>query len=82
MGVDETIMLPIPNAVSILRTTQDVQRMLNSDCNLRDLNIIYNLMTTASRSNREKNKELPGWEPEELVEPGSYLAKVCGLDGH
>ena len=31
---------PIPNADSILRATQDVQRELNSDCNLRDLNII------------------------------------------
>ena len=39
-----------PNAHSILRATQDVQRELNSDCNLRDLNIIYNLMTTASKN--------------------------------
>ena len=37
---------PSLNADSILRATQDVQRELNSDCNLRDLNIIYNLMTT------------------------------------
>ena len=42
---------PIPNANSILHATQDVQRELNSDCNLRDLKIIYNLMTTASKSN-------------------------------
>ena len=34
---------PRPNADSILRLTQDVQRELNSDCNLCDLNIIYNL---------------------------------------
>ena len=40
---------PSANADSILRATQDVQRELNSDCNLRDLNIIHNLMTTASR---------------------------------
>ena len=33
---------PSLNAGSILRATQDVQRELNSDCNLRDLNIIYN----------------------------------------
>ena len=33
---------PSPNADSILSATQDVQRELNSDCNLRDLNIIYN----------------------------------------
>ena len=39
---------PSPNADSILHATQDVQRELNSDCNLRDLNIIYNVMTTAS----------------------------------
>ena len=42
---------PSPNADSILRATQDVQRELNSDCDLRDLNIIYNLMTTASKCN-------------------------------
>ena len=41
---------PSPDADLILRATQDVQRELNSDCNLRDLNIIYNLMTTASKS--------------------------------
>ena len=41
---------PSPNADSILRATQDVQRELNADCNLCDLNIIYNVMTTASRS--------------------------------
>ena len=40
-----------PNADSILHATQDVQRELNSDCNLRDLNIIYKVMTTASTSN-------------------------------
>ena len=40
---------PSPNADSILLATQDVQREeLNADCNLRDLNVIYNLMTTAS----------------------------------
>ena len=37
---------PSPNADSILHATQDVQRELNSDCNQRDLNIIYNVMTT------------------------------------
>ena len=42
---------PSPNADLILRATQDVQRELNADCNLRDLNIIYSVMTTASRSN-------------------------------
>ena len=31
---------PSPNADSMLRSTQDVQRKLNADCNLRDLNII------------------------------------------
>ena len=61
--------------------TQDVQTELNSDCNLRDLNIIYNLMTTASNSNRENNVELPGWGAEDWVTPGSCLAKVCGLEG-
>ena len=66
---------PSPNADSILRATQDVQRELNSDCNLRDLNIIYNLMTTASKSNGEDKVELPGWGPEEWVKHGSCLAE-------
>ena len=70
---------PSPNADSILRATQDVQRELNAVCNLRDLNIIYNVMTTASRSNGEDKVELPGWGPENRVKPGSCLAEVCGL---
>ena len=73
---------PSPNADSILRATQDVQRELNSDCNLRDLNIIYNLMTTASKSNGEGKVELPGWGPEDWVKPDSCLAEVFGLEGH
>ena len=74
---------PSPNAESILRATQeDVQRELNADCNLRDLNIIYNVMTTASRSNAEDKVELPSWGPEDWVKPGSCLAEVCGLEGH
>ena len=59
-----------------------MQRELKADCNLRDLNIIYKLMTTAYRSNRENSVELPGWGPEAWVKPGSCLAKVCGLEGH
>ena len=47
---------PSSNADSILRATQDVQRELKSDCNLRDLNIIYN---------GENKVELPGWGPED-----------------
>ena len=58
---------PSPNADSILRATQDVQRELNADCNLRDLNIIYNVMITASKSNGEDKVE---W-----VKPGSCLAE-------
>ena len=73
---------PSPNADSILRATQDVQRELNADCNLRDLNIKHNVMTTASRSNGEDKVELPGWKPEDGVKPGSCLAEVCGLEGH
>ena len=73
---------PSPNADSILRATQDVQRELNSDCNLRDLNIVYNLITTASKSDRVNIVVLPGRRPEDLVTPGSCLAKVCGLEGH
>ena len=73
---------PSPNADSILQATQDVQRELNADCNLRDLNIIYNVMTTASKSNGEDKVELPGWGPEDWVKPGSCLAEVCGLEGH
>ena len=73
---------PSPNADSILQATQDVQRELNADCNLRDLNIIYNVMTTAYKSNGEDKVELPGWGPEDWVKPGSCLAEVCGLEGH
>ena len=73
---------PSANADSILRTTQEMQRELNSDCNLRDLNIIYNLMTTTSKSNGEDKVELPGWGPEDWVKPGSCLAEICGLEGH
>ena len=62
---------PSPIADSILRASQDLQRELNADCTLRDLNVIYNLLTTASRSNRENNVELPDWGPEDWVEPGS-----------
>ena len=58
---------PILMADSILRATQDVQRELISDCNLRDLNIIYNLMMTASKSNGEDKIELPGCGPEDLL---------------
>ena len=73
---------PSPNADSILRATQDAQRELNADCNLRDLKIIYNVMITASRSNGEDKLELPGWGPEDWVKTGSCLAEVCGLKGH
>ena len=73
---------PSPNADSILRATQDVQRELNSDCNLRDLNIIYNVMITAYRSNGEDKVELPGWGTEYWVKPGNCLAEVCGLERH
>ena len=51
---------PSPNGDSILLALQDVQRELNADCNLLDLNIIYNLMTTGSKSNGEDKVELPG----------------------
>ena len=73
---------PSPNADSKLIATQDVQRDLNADCNLRDLNIIKNVMTTASKSNGEDKVELSGWGPEDWVKPGSCLAEVCGLEGH
>ena len=73
---------PSPSADSTLRAIQDVQRELNSDCNLRDLNIIYNLMITASKSNGEDKVELPGWGREDWVRPGSCLVEVCGLKGH
>ena len=39
-------------------------------------------MTKASRSNREKTVELPGWGPDYLVESGSCLAQTCALEGH
>ena len=59
-----------------------VQRELKADCNLRELNIIYNVMITASRSNGEDKMELPVWRPEHWVKPGSCLAEVCGLEDH
>ena len=73
---------PSPNADSILRATEDVKRELNADCNLCDLNILYNVMITASRSNGEDKVELPGWGSEDWVKPGSCLAEVCELEGH
>ena len=73
---------PSPNADSMLLSTQGVQRELNADCNLRDLNTIYNVMTTASRINGEDKVEMPGWGPDDWVKPGSCLAEVCGLEGH
>ena len=45
---------------------------MNADCNLRDLNIIYNVMITASRSNGEDKVELPGWDQK----TGSNLVAV------
>ena len=73
---------PSPNADSILLAIQDAQRDHNADCNLRDLNIIYKVMTAASKSNGEDKVELLGWGPEDWVKPGSCLPEVCGLDGH
>ena len=67
---------PSPNADLILRATHDVQRELNADCNLRYLNITYNVMTTASRSNGEDKVELLGCGAEDLVKPGSCLVEV------
>ena len=71
---------PSRNADLILLATQDVQRELSADCNLRDLNIIYNVMTTASKSNGEDKVELPSWGLEDWVKPSSCLAEVCGLE--
>ena len=83
VGIDEAHHgVLVPTLTSILRATQDVQRELSADCNLRDLNIIYNVMITASKSNGEDKVELPGWGPEDWVKPGSCLAEVCGLEGH
>ena len=73
---------PSPNIDLILRAIQDVEREVNADCNLSDLNIIYNLMTKAFGSNREKSVELPGWGPKDWVNSGSCMAKVCGLEVH
>ena len=73
---------PSPNGDSILRAKQDEQKELNLDCNLRNLNVIYNLMTTASKSNGEDKVELPGWGSEDWVKTGSCLAEVCRLEGH
>ena len=59
---------PSPNADSILRATQDVQRELNVHCNLRDLFIKYNLMKTASKSNGESEVEMFSAVPERTKE--------------
>ena len=82
MGIKETIM--VPETKCLFETTSDAgyTRELNRDFYLRDLNIIYNLMTTAFRSNQENIVELPGWGPEDCVEPDNCLAKICGLEGH
>ena len=72
---------PSPNVDSILRAIQDVERELNSDCILRDLNSIYNLMTTASKSNGEDKVRLHGWGPEDRVKSASCLAEVSRLEG-
>ena len=82
MGTDETIVVSESDAVSILKATQDAQSELNADCNLRDLIIIYNVMTKASKGNREDKVELSGWGTEVWVKSGSCLAEVCGLEGH
>ena len=73
---------PGPDADSILRATRDVQRELNAECDLRDLDITYNVMIAASGSGGEDRVELPGWGPEDWVEPGGCLVEVCGLEGH
>ena len=72
---------PSPNADSILRATQDVQGELNSDCNLRDLSIIFNLMKTVSNSSAEDKVELPDSRPEDWVKPGSCLAESLWTGG-
>ena len=66
---------PSPNADSILRAIKDVQREIKADCNLLDLKIIYNLMTTDSRINRENSVELPGWVPEDWFTSGAVSRK-------
>ena len=40
------------------------------------------MITTATKSNGEDKVELPGGGPEDWFKPGSYLAEVCGLEGH
>ena len=70
---------PSSNADSILRATPNFQREIIANCNLWDLTIIYNLMTTASRSNRGNSVELTDWGPDDGVETGSCLAQACGL---
>ena len=71
---------PIPNADLILRATHGIQRELYADGNLRDLNIIYNLMTTSSRSNRENNVELPCWGAEDWIEPSDTCETAQAID--
>ena len=67
---------------STLLQTKGRRAEVLEDCLQQRQNIIYNLMITASKSNKGNNVELPGWGPEDWVEPGSCLAKVCRLEGH
>ena len=71
-----------PNADTILRATQEVQRELNADSNLREPFTLFNLLTAGLGSIETRLLELPGWETEDLFEPGSCLAKICDLEGH
>ena len=63
----------------IWKAAQVVAKELNADGSLRDLNTTYVLMTAASRRNREKNVDLPGWEPEDWMELDTCLSNVCGV---
>ena len=73
---------PSINVDMIWKAAQVVAKELNADGSLRDLNTTYVLMTAASRRNREKNVDLPGWEPEDWMELDTCLSNVCGLNGH
>ena len=52
---------PSPNADSISRATQEVQRELNSDFNLRDLNIIYNQLDDNSLQEQQRKQGGVAW---------------------
>ena len=67
VGIFEFIMVPESKSRFSIASSAGFTEIIVSD-----LNMIYNLMTTASSINREKNVEWPGWDQK----TGSNLVAV------